>query len=275
MQAMSNKLSGFSVPEIIVVVTVLGLLTGVVLQSLSGFYGENISSLGKTSQDTQTRGVLRQMERDLSNSNGFMTDLTALARPLGRNDQTTWSYQGNIPSQPYFDGAQKTNRILIAASTATDKAATDSTRLPVFINSGSGCDPALSPIAQNALVYFVAKNQTTGKYDLYRRTLTNITRGTLCGSINQKQSCSATAVSAYPTCQGVDANLLRDIDNFTIDYYTSPNDAQPIANQYSGTAATKTAIQAAKAIKITVTSNNFINGKNVQNIASIRISLSY
>ena len=276
MRASSSNQNGFTVVEVIVVVTVLSLLTGIVLQTLGGFFNDNISSLGKAAQDTQTRGVLRQIVRELSNTNGFMTDITSLSQPLGRNDQTTWSYLGNISSQPFYDSAQKTNRVLIATSTATDKANSDPTRLPIFINAGLGCDPSLSPIALNALVFFVAKNPTTGKYDLYRRTITNVTGGTLCSNISQQQTCSPAAVSSYATiCKGVDANLLRNIDSFTVDYFTSPNDALPISNQYGGTPAVKSNIQAAKAIKITVTTNDFIDGKYVQNSASIRASLNY
>lgn len=281
-----NKSRGFTVTELLVVVTVLSLLTGVVLQVLGGFYGESITSLGKTSQDTQTRGVLREIEKDISIAYGFKTEINPLARPLGRNDGTSWSYLGNVTSQPGYDNAQKTNRVLIATSTATDRAVTAANRLPVFTNSGAGCsnDPTTSPVAQNALVYFVAKNTKTGKYDLYRRTITNISGGTLCGSIYQKTSCSPTIIASgtYSSiCKAVDADLLYDIDSFTVDYYTSADDpdSSSITDQYTTDptkkAAVEAKIQAAKAIKITVNTDNFINGKHEKNTASIRISLAY
>lgn len=287
MQTSYDKSSGFTIVEIAVVVTVISLLTGVVLQTLGGFYNDNVISLGKTSQDTNTRGVLRSIEKEIMDSGGFVTD-AAVAKPLGRDDGTSWSYRGNDPSLPGYDAGQKTNRVLMATTTATDKAATDDKRLPVFIDSGSGCDFSVSPIAQNLLVYFVAKNTTTGKYDLYRRTITNYTGGTLCNcaTLNpnpsgcktpyQSETCSNAALKSGTysgTCKLADADLLRDIDSFTVDYYTSPETSTPIVNEYNGTTATKNLIKAAKAIKITVGTDDFINGKLVLNTATIRISL--
>ena len=264
MQAIYNRANGFTMVEIVIVITVASILTGVVMGTFGGFYRDNVNSLGKTTQDTNTRGVLRSIEKDLSNVSGFITDAT-VAQPLGSNNGTTWSYLGDNSS----------HRVLMATTTATDKAYTDDTRLPVFINSGSGCgDPTVSPVAQNGLVYFVAQNSITGKYDLYRRTITNISGGVLCGSIYQKQSCSPAVRRLYPSvCTFTDADILRDIDSFTVDYYTSPTDPNPISNQYNNTTTTKNSVKAAKAIKITVTTKNFIGGKTEDNIASIRISI--
>ena len=248
--------------------TVAGLLTGVVIFSLGNYYQENVSSAKRTTQDTDTRSTLRSIENEISNSAGFLTDLTVLNVPFGSNNIIApWSYKGNDPAKP-------NNRVLMANVYATDKARTDDSRMPVFINTLGSCNPDIATPAKNALVYFAAKDSTTNLYNLYRRTIVNTSGGTLCGTIYQKQTCAATLVTSYPSvCKASDAIIMSDIESFTVDYFASSNDASPIADQY--TIAAPSAIQTAKTIRITVVTNRLIDGVRTANTASIRISRPY
>lgn len=271
MQASYNRASGFSVVEIITVITVMGLLAGVVFGTLGGFYQSNTISLGQSAQDTDTRSVLRKIEKDLSRSAGFITTL-AVSSPLGsKNDATSWYYKGN-------DSAHPNNRVLISRVYATDKSTDDETRMPIFVNTGTGCDPSTSPLAQNAYIYFIAEDlQTTGQYNLYRRTITGISGGTMCGTPFQKQSCSIDKAGGNPSvCKATDSILLYDVDSLDVQYYTSSNDSSPI-DSYSASppAGTDTLVENAKTVVLTVTTNRLINGYNNPYSTSIRISRSY
>ena len=164
----------------------------------------------------------------------------------------------------------------MARSYATDKAPTDDTRMVVFTNTASSCEPGTALPAQNALIYFVARNSRTNTYDLYRRTITNITGGTLCDgiAIYQKQTCGATYVLTYSSvCGGSDAVIMTDVDRLHVDYFTSSNDSQAMTCQYTTT--TPCDIAAAKSVRITVDSKRRVNGKEITSSSSIRISRPY
>ncbi|MDB5177093.1 MAG: hypothetical protein JWN75_761 [Candidatus Saccharibacteria bacterium] len=290
MQALYNKSRGFTIVELVVVVSVLGILMGVVLNTLGDFYQSNTTSLGQTNQDTDTRGVMRSIENELTNTTGFSANFsitpTTSFTPLGsKNDSTAWSYLGN-------DSAKPNNRVLIAGAYATDKAATDDTRTLVYTDTGAGCsDVSTATKVKNTYIYFAAKD-SNNQYNLYRRTIVNTTGGTLCKppycslahckAPYQTQTCAASLVSLNPTkCSGADAILLKNIDTFTVDYWSAPNDASNYTLAYNtdtavvSQAARESAINAASSIKITATTTQLINGKSTTNSASLRITKPY
>ncbi len=247
---------GFTIVELIVVMTVLSILIGLTLTTLGSFYQSNTTSLSQTIQTTDTRSVLRAIENDLINSSGFLatTSMTA-ADPTGSDNAVgAWSYKGNDPLHP-------TNRVLISRNYATDKPATDDTRSLIF------CSPGSQPLANN-LIYFVAKDPNGSLYNLYRRTM--VGTGTGCtGTPFQKQSCAAAKVAINPPCKSTDAVLLHDVHNFTVDYYATPDKQETIVDQYG---VGESSIANTKSIKITVTTSRLINGVQTLYPSSIRIS---
>lgn len=263
---------GFTIVELLVAMVVLGLLIGLVLGSLGGYYQANINTLTKTTQETDVRSVLRSIETELADSNGFLaTTSVPFSDPQGMDNGTSaWSYKGQS------DAATTNRRVLIGLTYATDRNANDPVRLPVFTNTGAGCDPSAAIPTEVNKIYFIARDQNTTKeqYNLYRRTL--VPTAALCGSPIQKRTCAAPDVETSPTiCEASDAMLVNDIKTFTVDYYTSPNDSTPIADQYSTTVDKSALIRGAKSIKITVTSNRTIEGNPDTAEASIRISRPY
>ena len=163
MQVLSGKSPGFTVTELAVVLTVLGSLIGIVLFTLGSFYESDTRSLALSTQDSDTRAVLRSIENEIMNSPGFSTSLPVSA-PLGpANDANTWSYMGNLSDKP-------TDRVLIARAYATDKAVSDNSRLPVFtsIDPGGSCDPSSSTPSQNSLSRGCAAKMSWGDRRLSR-----------------------------------------------------------------------------------------------------------
>lgn len=248
--------SGLTLVELIVVMAILSILTGLVVMTLGDFYQSNTTSLSQTVQATDTRSVLRSIEGDLITSTGFKTATTMTpVTPTGSdNAAAAWNYTGNDASKP-------NNRVLISSKYATDKPPSDETRSLIF------CNPGGQPLVNN-LVYFVARDASTNSYNLYRRIMVETAATGCTATPYQKQSCEATKAWITP-CQAVDAVLLYDVDSFTIDYFATAEQQDPIPDQYGAGAAS---VPSAKSIKITVTTNRLINGVSSPYTSSLRIS---
>jgi prepilin-type N-terminal cleavage/methylation domain-containing protein len=277
---MSNKFSrGFTIIELIVAMTVMTILSGVVFVALDGLYSGNVGTSAQSTLDTDTLSVLRSIEKELTDASGWTTSLP-VSIPLGPTNNTitaeTWSYCG---TGGVANCTQSVNRVLIASTPATDKADSDSTRLPIFANTSGSCNTAGTiNTVQAVRIYFVAPDHTDAtKNDLYRRTILNPTGATICGSTNPYQTTTcAPSVSNYAACKdtsGVshtDAILATNISSFSVDYYTNANDSSPISSEYTTTAST---INSSQAVRLTLGTNVFVNGATTTDTASIVISL--
>jgi prepilin-type N-terminal cleavage/methylation domain-containing protein len=254
MQTMLTKQRGFTIVELIVVMTVLGILITLVLSTLGDFYYSNTTSIGKTVQSTDTTTVLRSIESNITTSAGFVPTTTmTIASPLGfNNDAVAWTYKGSDATKP-------NNRVLISKQYVTTLPVGNPNRALVY-TTASGCSAATKTPAVYNTIYFVKKDTATGLYNLYRRTI--LPTESLCSTAAQKQSCAI-----GQGCPTTDAILLFDVDSFTVDYYTTALAQTPIPDQY-GSAD----ISTAKSIKITVTTNRRINGVLSPAKSSIRIS---
>lgn len=261
MQAMStrNSTRGFTIVELTVVLSILGILIALVLNTLGDFYQSNTTSLSQTVQSTDTRGVLRTIETDLTNASSFLPQTTMTpVNPTGSdNNAAAWDFKG--------DG---TNRVLIASAYATTKPANDDTRSLVYLNTGGVCDAASSTPMQYNLVYFI-KQDANGQNNLYRRTM--IPTNTQCpaplGPAVQKQTCQAAklALGTFSNCQAADAALLYNVSNFTVTYYDTAVGSNEI-NYATGDITT------AKSIRVKVTTVRRVNGVNQPYSSEIRIS---
>ncbi len=271
----NHRSGGFTIVEILVVLTVLGILIGLVLNTLGDFYYANTTSLGKTVQDTDTRYSLRAIESELSNTAGWSTSLPVASAPLGMNNSgTAWSYCGN-------DCATDGKRVLIAYVMATDKPKSDNTRLPTFTpsTSGSSCDPAQAGIIKNALIYFIAQDPS-GNSNLYRRTIVNPFNLAICSGssidASQKTTCSPWQVSTYPAvCKGPDALLLPNVTSLSINYYGFSSNSTPVSTQYTSNPNAATDVAAAKTVELKVTTSANYQGVANTSTSAIRVSRLY
>lgn len=242
MQAIFPKYSashGFTIVELIVVVTVLGLLGGLLFGPLDDLYVSNVSSSAQTTQDSDTRGALRQIANDLAYTTNFLSSIPTPASPTGSDNALgAWN-----------SGAS----VLMASMYATDKPASDSTRKPVSISPA--CDPTLQQYIKNTYIYFVKSNT------LYRRVMVNTpTMGTPCTGIAQNQSCAS-------GCPSTDAILLRNVTSFTITYYVTTDPSSPVA--------TGAGIDTARTAKIALKTQPASTTSHVTpSTADIRISVS-
>lgn len=274
--------AGFTIVELLIITMVMALLTPIVLGSLYSFYTDNTTSIKQSTQDTDTRSVLRSIATELANATGFGAIQTVAGSPLGSGNGATdgsqWSYCGGSGGATC---TQPVNRVLIAYTTTTDGPRDSSTRFPVYINDASACNISTAPAARNAQIYFVAADRNNpAQNNLYRRTLVNIGGGSLCSCTltnpnptgcvtpHQKQSCASTSVASNPSrCLSSDALLLRSVSVLNIDYY---NASSLIASQYtSDIGAIATQIANATSVKISVEKNE--TGTNRKSTADIRV----
>jgi len=193
---MSINTSGFTLVELLIVISVTGILTSLLFGPLSDLYTSNANSIKSTAQTGDMRSALRAIEGNVTLAKAFLTT-DEVDDPRGPNNNTTdkWNWQGLGANNPNA-------RVLIISSFATTSA-----RELIYL--GAGCDEAMV----NNMVYFVRDNT------LYRRTIVNRTTPTCGGAVAQRQSCAPTVT--HSSCQAIDAKLLGDVARFSINYYTS------------------------------------------------------
>lgn len=243
MRRMSNS-SGFTIPELLVVIVVTGVLLSLLFGPLDSLYTANNSGLKSITQINDLKTALNIMRKDISMAIDFRTtndNSDAFGPDNNYLTSDAWSWQGDAT-------VTDTSRVLITRNYATTSTPDDADRMLVL--SSIDCSTPLS----NNLIYFV-KDGT-----LYRRTLKNSSIP-CSGSIAQKTTCASG--SSGSGCDGTDIRLLTNVTRFAIDYYADPNSVSPIANQYDTTSSTL--ISGARAVKISVTLAN-------NNSSTIRIS---
>ncbi len=278
------KEKGFTIVEVIVVLTVVGILTSLVLGPIGDFYQANTVSLGRATKESDIRGVLRQIEKDLTNNKNF-SDAYTVAAPLGAKVGSTWganwSYNG-------MGGNYPERRVLIASVPATSALPNNdptNSRYPIFATTGTcPTEPTASLATNVAIIYYMAPAPTSSAsqppsqnnpYNLYRRTIVpELTGGaTYCYGRTPAQKTTCAPGVTNTVCRGIDALLVSDIRSFEVDYYLSQDIATTINGAYTVTPANP--ITDAKAIRITAKTGQIVNGAASTIEASIRISRTY
>lgn len=259
----SNKSHGFTIPELIVAILAISILTIIVFDTLGTYYYSNTTSLGITTQDTDTRTALRQIESDLSIGSVFYDSAVVSSSELGPKDQAGLTVASDRQWTVNWDSASTGNMILastIATTTSGDMVA-------LTANSGD-CGPDKANFMKNLAVYFVKNNV------LYRRTIVNWSSDgstpTPCAGYTpntqtaQKTSCAPSVSSSQ--CVSKDAVLARNVSSLQVKFYTSPTSSAPV------TASSDLA--SAKTVDITVSTTKKINGASKASSAKLRFTVS-
>lgn len=224
MQALSNRIHGFTTIELIVVLAVSGIIFSVVMNALGGYYRDNSISLGRGVQETETRSVLRSIEKDLYSSIGFGAGITdrsltfANSAPFG---------SGSSSSNPWRFTTNGYGPVLIAYKNPVTRQAdkdTSNTRLPVFLQPVGGCGNLINATpALMVYIYFVGPDfASSSKRNLYRRIIVpNSSATPLCGTtVPAYSSCAINNTVSYPeVCRAPDSVMLKDIKSFEVNYF--------------------------------------------------------
>lgn len=302
---------GFTIVEILIVLTVSTLLLSPVMIGLGSFYEDSLTSLKLSQQNTDVKMALATISNDLKQqATGFRALLTIPAAspqpPLGSNGNATaggdWSYCGTTTTSATCDGVTtndnySSKRVLIAYVDATSAPTTGTSFNPVFLNSGA-FDISTAARATNAYIYFVAPDRTNPSVNnLYRRTVVNVDAAgdkdwnnalydctftssannctTPSPSLDTKNSCASTVLSSNTAfCVSSDAVILNDVESFWVDYYDSSN--QKIANTYTNVTETAKSVvsrikSTAKSVQVTIT-KKLNSSSTKRSIASTRIT---
>lgn len=241
----STKQRGFTIVELIMVITVMGILISIVFGIMFDFYQSNVGSLKIATQVDDTSYALHTIENDLMLATGYQAKVTPVTSPQGSDNATAeWN----------FKGTGTTDRVLIAQSYATTGSPTDNNRELVKSNGGTGgCGSSSNTsYVKNTIIYFV-RAQT-----LYRRTIVG-PNGCSPGPF-QKQTCASANVSTSP-CQSSDAKLLTDVTSFIPQYFTATTDSTPVDvyNEPSDAVASGQ-VAASKAITVNIQTSRSVNG---------------
>lgn len=229
---------GFTVVEILVVLTVLGILIPLVIGTLSDFYNSNSDTLVKTVQNGDVQTALKTIEKDVNTAERFLVSNTI----IDPGSSTSWLYSGTGITD---------RRLILSTYATTALASNDASASRQLLFSTGTC---LEPLKNN-LVYFVNGG------NLYRRTIKN-TAPSCTGSIAQKQTCAAGNTAA--SCQGVDALLASNVTGFSIDYFETPSTTTAYSEQYTAGGNVQSIIEstATKTIAISLDITRKSNGVN-------------
>ena len=243
-----TRAKGFTIVELIVVITVMGIMAAILFGPLDELFHSNVRTLSVTTQTADSGVTLHKLQDEISPAATFLATST-IADPEGK----TWSIAGS--------GAD--GRVLILGTYATTSGASDSNRALVWTPGASGaCTTSGNVPLLNHQVFYI-KDQT-----LYRRTMVaSAAAAPRCGpGPAQKQTCSASASASG--CQGVDARLLDGVTSFKVDYYVAPNAIEKL-----GAYETPSLLNAGvRTVVVTMTTQQRVEGKLNTYTSSIRVS---
>lgn len=209
---------GFTIVELLVAMTISGLLIGILFGPLNDLYTSNTSGLKTTVADADGHAAMQSIRLIVMASNQLKGSITGNPDSITDPDGTAWA-----------GGATDT---LVASNYATWTNAGQRN----LVEGGATCNKL-----SNYYVFF----RDNVKKALYRRTLTSRGVVTPCdgASWDQKQTCGLTV--SFPRCQAKDVKLLSNVKSFSMTYYTSTVGMTTTSDP-----------TAAKAVLVTIEQNN-------------------
>lgn len=251
-----HKPFGVSLVEVVVVITIVGVVLPIFLTLLVNAYKDTFSTDDKIKANTEITQALWYIDDTVRNSKDFLTAVpSAYSDPYGPHDAGTsgaeaWSYKGD----------SATSRVLIIENYSTTTNSLNTGRQPVFINTGEfNCTTEMyyQPQLTYISIFFV-KDST-----LYRRILTD-TNTSLCSGNTQaqKQTCqpSIPVVSRHASCLANDEVLANNVSNFAVEYYQISVDGTSSAIDPTYASTDPEILEAADYANVTITASARENG---------------
>ena len=199
---------GFTLVELLVIAPIaLLVITGFVALMVT-MVGDVIATRTNNLMTYDTQSALATIERDVRLSTEFLTTSGTLPSPQGKNGATSeFSAAGGD---------------LVLGSIATDKNPIDPMRSFVYYNGPSPCGD--STTYQNR-IFFITVVYTVRDGSLWRRTYVPVPDGTLCAPGPwQVNSCAPGYTATDTRCRATDELVLKNVKNFTVEYYINPED---------------------------------------------------
>lgn len=203
-QRTASSASGFTVVELVIIITIVGLLTGVLFGPMNDLYDSNMKGIRKAAASATAHTALNLMQDTVALSTGFATSISDATPPING----TWS-AGALHSG---------NAVLITSNyTTTVDKGTDATGLRK-LTLAANCS---TEIKTHYVFFYDGVTKS-----VYRRSLPPPSTDR-CSStpIGQKRTCAKNYTNGI--CQGVDALIAKDVESFDVTYYPSPNSNSP------------------------------------------------
>lgn len=198
--ARRHRIDGFTLVEMVVIAPIIILAIGIIVALMVNLIGDVLQTRQQTAMTYSVQSALDQIEEDVRMATTIRSSSGDM--PSGHGSNLT-DVNG---TSPFIS-----NNSIILMLHATDKRQTDSTRMPVYLNTPHGCSSPQHVLNQTQ-TYQVIYYQSEGS--LYRRTvLTNHGADTPCSTPWQQNSCHRAS------CTYKDAKILENIKNFSISYY--------------------------------------------------------
>lgn len=259
-----NIQKGFTLVEVLIVAPIVMLVIGVFISAIIALTGDALVESAKVSLLNDTQNAVDLIENDVKVSGAFLaTNNMTVASPQGFNNST----------QVFTNVGLSSGEALILNSFATTQNPALSTRKLVYLaGEPNACGSA--NISQNQTmtyntVYFV-RNNTLWK----RNVFTNTYNSKKCASdtVWQRPSCAPGTTGTL--CLSQDEALITADGGITLafEYYSTPSDTTPIAGAKTGTSANRQiAMDTARTVRVTVTANRTVAGRDVSQTLSLRI----
>lgn len=245
----NRRSAGFTLVEVLVIAPLVLLLVGVLVGAIVVLTGDTLRSQGQASMTHELQNALNYIERDIRQSETFMSASGALPSPQGSNNGTAQFTTGNA--------------LLILQTRVTTNPFADNRELVVYADQPNACS---SPDAiQNTpltmtVVYFLRDNS------LWRRTILPANTATgagVCQQPGEVNSCTPTV--SHSRCTQSDMRLVRNADTSTIEYFSSPAGTTPIA---------ATAAASARSVNVNLNTTRTIAGRELSRAQQLRTSLA-
>lgn len=245
------KTAGFTLIEVLIIAPIVILVISGFIALIITMVGDVLATRDRNAMTFEIRDSLDRIEQDTRLSTQFLTTTVNIQAPQGSDDGTT----------PFSN----TNSLILGALT-TDKNPVDSSRQIVFYAkqpNDCGAQQAYNRPFVGKIIYFLKNGSLWRRtYLLPYNTSAPADDETLCSSPWQQNSCSPGYLPST-RCQTNDVELMRNVDTFTVKYYTSPQSTTEIG---------ATNALSAGSIEITLTGKKSVAGRSLNQSGSVRVA---
>lgn len=252
---------GFTLIEVAIIVPIIILTAIFLFNLLWSILSTSDVDRARLNMIHDRQTAMSIIEKDVALTSRYLTGIDA-----GLTDNYPPTSNGGAWS---YLGDSATSRFLLLRTYSTTENPLSSTRQPVFVGSGTDCDPAnlyFNNVQRYDLIYFVKNN------NLYRRHLVNTATAT-CATQYQKTSCPSAAdlgAAQHASCGADDELILKNVSNFDIQYYDAKTSTTPLDVYAVG--ADPVLVTSAVDVKISITVSTQAGGHGVSTSSSLRIS---
>lgn len=248
-----NLQRGFTLVEMLVVAPLIILLIGTLIAYITTLTGDSLQLRERGDMAYGVQSALDSIENDSIKATRFLATSGTLPSPQGKDS----SFNGTA--------AFTSSDSLVIGVIATSKDPLNPDRIPInYENQPHPCgsNQSSNTFLITKAIYFVKDGS------LWRRTIVpsyNMDSPpndyTVCNTPWQRNSCSIGQTASI--CRSEDSELVKNVSDFTVKYYTSPSSTTPLAAADA---------KKAKTIEVSITTQKTVAGDSITQDGSIKVT---